>query len=142
MYRFDDRWVLSSRPLTILEFNTEYFKSFDCLAVAADFYDDRLRCLTVTNLTNINRSPKDTFDLEKYIPADFTAIHGDMLPGVMYMGIAITAGRMSRFFRITKEISEHCPGLNYSKVIYELAGLPGEGAGPIDRLYEEAYPNE
>lgn len=131
MYSCDDRWVLS-HPLTVVEFTTEFLTIFDCLAVDAEFYHDRLRKLVITEVSARATSTRDP------VSESFIIQHGNALPSTVYLGVSRSMCHMDRFFRVLSSRGEF-PFGSYvgSKHTYELAGLPGEGDGILDRLFDE-----
>ena len=130
MYSYDDRWILS-HPLTVVEFTSESITVFDCLAVNAEFYHDRLRTLVVTDVTDLTTSIHDP------VSESFIIQHGDTLPNTRYLGVSRRMCHMDRFFRILSTKVEFPLGSYLGKHTYELAGLLGEGDGLLDRLFDE-----
>lgn len=131
MYRFDDRWVLSNK-LTLIEFTTERLSVFNCKAYDADFYNDCLRRLVISDITGLHTSDQDP------ISESFLIQHGEPLPNVRYLGISIFGAYIERYFRILHERVEFPISSFLGHRTYSLAGLIGEGNGVLDNLFDEA----
>ena len=131
MHSYDDRWMLL-HPLTVIEFTSEHVKVFDCSPVSAEFYQDRLRKLVVVDITNLAVSTHQS------VSESFIIQHGEPLPNTRYLGVAKQMCHMDRYFRIISEQVEFPFGSFLgAKATYNLAGLPGEGQGALDRIFDE-----
>lgn len=129
MYSYDDRWILS-HPLTLVEFTEERVSVFDCNVVNAEFYNDRLRTLVVSNIGPLTES---TY---KPVSESFIAQHGAPMPNTHYLGVSKQMCRMERFFRIIS-VKASFPFVLSPIASYQLAGLPGEGQGTLDDLISD-----
>ena len=135
MYSYDDRWMLE-KTLTLVEFNIDGITVFECKAITGEFYNNRLRRLVVTDLTNLHRTDGNNGDDEP-ITESFRIQHGEPMPNTRYLGVSQHMCHMDRYFRILSQRVTFPLGSFLGVYDYELAGLPGEGQGVLDEILDE-----
>lgn len=131
---------MTDAPLTLAVFTAEYLSIFDCNAIETRFYNDCLRYIRAAGISNAQKIVNKPSSEQFRINDSFHTQHGDVLPGILYLGISKPYCHMDRYYRVTREIREYTfvnSHLTELEIELELAGLPGEGQGIIDRIFSE-----